>query len=597
MEGTSDAGSKVKDERSDEDEVTIVEDADEAQENGGGRSSEGTSAKKKDAVDQERSQSSNVFEYNMQSVLHVDEDMSPIESRQDSHGTNVDSDFQASMDQGLDQGGWSWNKESEVPHGSREIVPASKGSAKVRRFQCGICGTNFTLLKNAKRHYRCQHLNYFYWCKYCPRGKETRRYTRREFLEDHFLSYHPDIMCEVEEVGKSCPTDEYNIICVDIYEDEVEEDDVGVDVVTTTDTIPQGTSTLEQASSRGIFEGSVLLHNTEQRDNVRSETNIRGNYINLADYHGFANDSHHSNGSGAVAGSSQKRMQRTSPVNQQSNKVRRVENERIINMDCDMPYAEGMLHERDVSQGANRWVSPVGQSHQSQVNLSVPNQSASTSSRSLGPFPRQDGSYVSHPMLHAQSANTHDCLVIGSAITPLEKDTMTPSPPSVRPSSKHTSPQIASSSTRPPSGQSVMQNMHQPKRKNHFLPNQRQLISLGPEAGRSMNEDGNVVISSSDASCRKQPREASQRQQRSKEVVVIEGDAPATTVLSCKEIFEKYHDSIGKYSKEIDFKYDSSGRVVRRKVIKHTFVFSNSQMPVSLAESKETQAGDRSASR
>ena len=35
----------------------------------------------------------------------------------DSHSTNVDSDvsgFQTSLDQGLDQGGWSWNKESEV---------------------------------------------------------------------------------------------------------------------------------------------------------------------------------------------------------------------------------------------------------------------------------------------------------------------------------------------------------------------------------------------------------------------------------------------------------------------------------------------------
>ncbi|XP_011671473.1 uncharacterized protein LOC100888782 isoform X2 [Strongylocentrotus purpuratus] len=600
MEGTPDAGSKVKDERSDEDDITVVEDEDEGREKEAGGSSDAASTKNKDSVDQEGGQSadsrSNVFDYGIQGVL--DDEMSPLESRQDSHSTNVDSDvsgFQTSLDQGLDQGGWSWNKESE--HGSREMMPASKGTVKVRRFQCGICGTNFTLLKNAKRHYRCQHLNYYYWCKYCPNGRETRRYTRREFLEDHFLSHHPEMICEVAEVGKSGRTDEYNIVCVDIYEDEEEEEEVGLDVVTTSDAIPPARSTLEPASSRGAFEGSLLLQHAEQRENMRSETNARGNYINLADYHGFANDSHlsGSNSSGSnTAGSVLKRMQQTSPVNEQSNKVRRIENERSINLECDMSYSDGILHERDVSQGVNRWVSPSGQSLSSRVNINVPNQSALTTSRSQ--CTRQDGSYSGHPMLHDPAARAHDCLVIGSAITPLDKDTtLAPSPSSVQPSTKHASPQMASSSTRHPQSQNTHQ---QPKRQNHLLPNQRQHTNMGnaSDTGRNITEEGNIVISSSDTTCRKQRREA-RHQQRFKEVVVTEGDAPATNSLSCKEILEKYHHNISKYSKEIECKYDSSGRVVRRKIVKHVFVFSNSQSQMSRGELVETQAADRSASR
>ncbi|XP_041452758.1 uncharacterized protein LOC121405852 isoform X1 [Lytechinus variegatus] len=191
MEGTSDAGSKVKDERSDEDEVTIVEDADEAQENGGGRSSEGTSAKKKDAVDQERSQSSNVFEYNMQSVLHVDEDMSPIESRQDSHGTNVDSDFQASMDQGLDQGGWSWNKESEI------IQPDMSGTPRSFFFECEICHKRLSCKSNLGRHMKEQHstVKHAYSCLQC-----LAEFRRRCDLKAHYVKRHPDDLYEADTI-------------------------------------------------------------------------------------------------------------------------------------------------------------------------------------------------------------------------------------------------------------------------------------------------------------------------------------------------------------------------------------------------------------
>lgn len=47
MEGTPDAGSKVKDERSDEDDITVVEDEDEGREKEAGGSSDGASNKNK----------------------------------------------------------------------------------------------------------------------------------------------------------------------------------------------------------------------------------------------------------------------------------------------------------------------------------------------------------------------------------------------------------------------------------------------------------------------------------------------------------------------------------------------------------------------
>ena len=47
MEGTPDAGSKVKDERSDEDDITVVEDEDEGREKEAGGSSDGASTKNK----------------------------------------------------------------------------------------------------------------------------------------------------------------------------------------------------------------------------------------------------------------------------------------------------------------------------------------------------------------------------------------------------------------------------------------------------------------------------------------------------------------------------------------------------------------------
>ncbi|XP_063969866.1 uncharacterized protein LOC129283144 isoform X1 [Lytechinus pictus] len=192
MEGTPDAGSKIKDERSDEDEITIVEDADEAQENGSGKTSEGALAKKKDAVlDQDGSQSSNVFEYNMQSVLHVDEDMSPIESRQDSHGTNVDSDFQASMDQGLDQGGWSWNKESEI------IQPDMSGTPRNFYFECEICHKRLSCKSNLGRHMKEQHstVKHAYSCLQC-----LAEFRRRCDLKAHYAKRHPDDLYEADTI-------------------------------------------------------------------------------------------------------------------------------------------------------------------------------------------------------------------------------------------------------------------------------------------------------------------------------------------------------------------------------------------------------------
>lgn len=576
MEVNSVQESAVKDEQSDEDDITVLEDDGD----------DGSTAKKVSHQNQEQDQfssgsGSRVREYTVQEI--AEEDLSSSEARQDPNAATGDSDsgissFPVSLDPSMDQGGWSWNRDSEVLHGSNDVQPTPRGR-RVRRFQCGICGTNFTLLKNAKRHYRCQHLNFHFWCKYCPNGKLNKRYTRRECLEEHFLSHHPEIMCEVAETGSSLRSDEYNILSVDIYEEEDEEEEVGVEMVTTTDSNLQGRATLEDVP-RGAFDNSLLLQQEDHMETRRNGDLPRGSFINLAEYHGFANEPQPL--SSSPSGSAQKRSQQGSPVSGQAKKVQRVDKDASSLLETDTMRKDDMVLERGEGQSSNRWVS---QSDQTRPLRHIRGQSA-----------RQGDSFDAQALFGASSANAQDCLLVGSAITQpaktvtAEKDTSrTPFPTASLPRNDtlNQMPQAASSSSKRPQIQtSMVQTMHPQK--------QPRSSGYASNIGRSVAEEGNIVNSSSDAPL---DRAQSKRPSVPQHAKVVLKDIDSSSSMSCKTILAKYKGNIGRYSKEINYKYDSSGKVVRRKTVRHTFVFNNSESQSTDDIKTDLQIPERGTSR